>query len=236
MIISAIKIFFVIIVTVVLAITALLLVPFDRNGRIYHAIGRLYGRSVLAISGVKLKTEGLDRLAFDRNYVYVCNHASLFDIPSVQAGIPDQIRIVYKKELEKIPIFGWVLKYGRTYISIDRGKGADAIKSLEAAAKKIRNGASVLLFPEGTRSSDGKLQPFRRGAFNLAVKAGVPVVPVTINGSYNILRKGTFNIKPGTITLVLDTPIIPPADDGKTSELQLMNAVHTAIEHHYVEQ
>jgi len=236
MIVSAIKIFFIIIVTIILACAAFIVLPFDRTGRLYHGVGRLYGKSVLAISGVKLIVEGLEQVDFARSYIYVSNHASLFDISAIQAGIPDEIRIVYKKELEKIPLFGWILKYGKTYIGIDRGRGMEALKSLEEAAAKIRSGASVFMFAEGTRSPDGRLQPFRRGAFNLAVKAGVSVVPVTINGSYGILRKGTFGIRPGVIKMVLDTPVAPPQADGRMAEKQLMDEVHRVIESHYVEQ
>jgi 1-acyl-sn-glycerol-3-phosphate acyltransferase len=180
--------------------------------------------------------EGLDRVDMSHSHIYVSNHASQFDIPAVIAGIPDQIRIVYKKELEKVPFFGWGLKYPKAYIGVDRGGGQEALQSLDAAAETIRNGASVLLFAEGTRSPDGRLQPFKRGAFNLAVKAGVPVVPLTINGSFSILSKNSLRLRPGTITLVLDEPIAPPARNGKETEMELRDRVHAAIESHYVNQ
>ena len=112
---------------------------------------------MLFVCGVKVRVTGLEKIDSSRNYIYVSNHASMFDIPSILAGIPGQIRIVYKKELDVIPVFGWGLKYG-AYIGIDRGRGADAMRSLDEAVEKIRRGASVLLYAEGTRTTDGKLQ------------------------------------------------------------------------------
>jgi 1-acyl-sn-glycerol-3-phosphate acyltransferase len=100
----------------------------------------------------------------------------------------------------------------------------------------IRNGASVLLYAEGTRTRDGKLQPFRRGAFHLAVKAGVPVIPLTINGSFSILRKHSIIIQPGTVELILAPPISINGSTGKEAEMRLMEQVHTVIAKHYVEQ
>ncbi len=196
MITSWMKITFAVVAMIFSALFVLLVIPFDRTGKLFHACARAYSQSVLKVSGITLKVEGLENVDFSRRYIYVSNHASQFDIPAVIAGIPDQIRIVYKKELEKIPLFGWGLRFPKVYIGIDRGKGMDAIQSLEAAAEKIRNGASVLLFAEGTRSPDGNLQTFKRGAFNLAVNAGVSVVPLTINGSYNILPKNSLRVRP----------------------------------------
>lgn len=235
MILSVLKLLFVIPFTVFVALLVCLTVPLTRSERLFHRLAKFHARGVLAACGIKVSVEGLDNVPMTRNYIYVSNHASLFDIPAVIAGIPDEIRIVYKKELERIPVFGWGMKLGKTYIPIDRMSGPDAMHSLEKAADKIRSGASVLLFAEGTRTNDGNLQQFKRGAFNLAVRAGVPVVPLTIKGSYNILPKKSFRIRSGSITLILDKPIEPPAANGKSSELQLMEQVHTVIEKHFME-
>jgi len=229
MILSVIRILFIIFFSAFMATCELLITPFHRTGKLFHTLARFYGKVVLAVSGITLRVEGRERVDFSRSYIYVSNHASLFDIPSVLVGIPDQIRIIYKKELEKIPIFGWGLKYGKTYIGIDRGKGPKAIQSLEEAVSRIRNGASVILFGEGTRSADGNLQPFKRGPFNLAMRAGVPIVPVTIKGSFNILSKKSFLIRPGIITLILDAPVPPPQTTGKESELALSDTVRSII-------
>ncbi len=196
----------------------------------------MYGKGALALAGSSLTVEGLEKLRGDRSYVYVSNHASLFDIPAVLAGIPHDVRIMYKRELHWVPIFGWGLKIGRRDIAIDRRNSHDAMRSIEAAVEKIRGGASVILFGEGTRTKDGKLQQFKRGPFNLAMKAGTPVVPVTINGTFSILKKGSVRVEPGKVTLIIGDPIEPPQAAGKDSEFVLRESVRRAIEHNYVDQ
>jgi 1-acyl-sn-glycerol-3-phosphate acyltransferase len=119
---------------------------------------------------------------------------------------------------------------------IDRSNPRNAMASIERAAQSIRNGSSVILFPEGTRTLDGKLQPFKRGAFSLATKAGVPVVPLTINGTFSIMPKGSLIIKPANISVVLGKPISTLGLNGKKGELELMEQVHHAIEKNYINQ
>lgn len=211
--------------------------PFDDSHRVFHWVARTYSKLVLRIFVVRLTVKGGENVTPGQPFVYVANHASMFDIPATIAGIPDRIHLIYKKELERIPLFGWGLKLGRTYIGIDRGKGLKAMRSLERAIERIRAGASVLLFAEGTRTSDGRLQPFKRGAFTLAVKTGVPVIPLTINGSFSIMPRHTFKAKPGTIELILGEPIpIPVTANGRTSEEQLMDAVRQVFETNYINQ
>ena len=213
----------------IIATLALISAPFKRTGNFFHKITKLFASGTLKICGVQLNVEGTDNLDPGQHYVYISNHASQFDIPAIIAGIPDKIRIIYKKELEKIPIFGWALKYNKIYISIDRKHGQSAIQSLEEAAEKIKKGESVLLFAEGTRSPDGNLQPFKRGPFKLAILSGVPVVPVTIVGSHKILPKNSLRIRSGTITIKISEPIYSKGELGKESEIDLLNRVHTAI-------
>ena len=206
-----------------------------RSEHAYFVLARFYSRVVLAVCGIDLVVEGTDQVDFTRNHVLVANHASMFDIPAAVAAIPGDIRIAYKKELERIPIFGWGLRFG-PYIAIDRGNRQEAMHGIEDAADRIARGGLVLMFGEGTRTSDGKLQQFKRGPFNLAMKAGVPVVPVTINGSYKILPKGALLIRPGTITVVVERPVPPPISDGREAELHLRDDVRAAIERHYTDQ
>jgi 1-acyl-sn-glycerol-3-phosphate acyltransferase len=194
-----------------------------------------WARGVLALCGIRVSVRGLDKLDASRNYVYVSNHASLLDIPAVIAGLPDQIRLIYKKELEKIPVFGWGLKWG-SYIGIDRENRSEAMRSIEEAVRKIHDGASAFLYAEGTRTTDGKLQPFKRGAFNLAVRSGVPVVPLTINGTFSILPKHSLGINPGEVELVLDDPIVVNQDGGKDEEIRVMGLVHASIARTYKDQ
>jgi 1-acyl-sn-glycerol-3-phosphate acyltransferase len=194
----------------------------SRTGRHYHHVGRFWSRLILKISGIRVIIRGAEHIEEGKHYIYVTNHASAFDIPIVVGCIPDDVRIVYKKELERIPIFGWSLAVGH-YIRIDRSKA-------------MRHGASVLLFAEGTRTLTGKLQDFKRGAFSLALKAAVPIIPVTINGSFKILPKKRFRINPGTVELILHQPIPITAESGKQVELQMMGQVRTAIASAYIDQ
>ena len=206
-----------------------------RRGRVFFWLARHWSRGVLGICGLRLGVKGADLLERSTNYVYVSNHASLFDIPVVTAAVPGNIRIVYKKELEKIPIFGWNLKWG-PYIGIDRGRVAEALRSVEEAARKIRDGDSVLLYAEGTRTEDGRLQPFKRGAFNLAVRSGVSVVPVTINGTFRLMAKGSLAIRPGPIEVIFDSPLPVNSRGGRDEEVRVMEAVHRAIAGNYRNQ
>jgi len=191
---------------------------------------------VLKAADVKLTVKGTENVDFTTPHIYISNHASMFDIPCVLAGIPDPVGFVYKRELHWIPFFGMGLKYGRIHTPIHRTKGMSAMESLDIAAERIKSGGSVLLFAEGTRTKDGKLQPFKRGPFYLAVRSGVSVVPLTINGTYKILPKKSFTVHPGEVTMILGKPIAIPSTHNKETEKKLMEEVHKAIEQNYVEQ
>ncbi len=206
-----------------------------RRGRVFFWLARRWSRGVLAICGLGLITRGKSLVDPSSHYIYVSNHASLFDIPVLTAALPTDIRIVYKKELEKIPIFGWNLKWG-PYIAIDRGNVSDAARSVDKAARRIHDGDSVLLYAEGTRTTDGRLQPFKRGAFHLAVRSGVRVVPVAINGTFRIMAKGSLAIRPGPVEVVLHPPIPVDPDGGREEELRLMEEVRQAIGRSYQDQ
>jgi 1-acyl-sn-glycerol-3-phosphate acyltransferase len=218
-----------------LSIIALLSTPIDRTGQTFHWTARVWSRFILWLFNIRVVTRGAEVIDRTKHYVYISNHASAFDIPAVVVGIPDDIRFVLKKELTRIPIWGWALKYGH-YISIDRSKARDAMKSLDEAARRMRNGASVILFAEGTRTRDGKLQPFKRGAFTLAAKAGIPIIPVTINHTYGILPRGSLRVQPADIELVFDEPIAVDESQGREGEQRLMEKVREAVERNYIEQ
>jgi 1-acyl-sn-glycerol-3-phosphate acyltransferase len=235
MILTSFKILVAIAVTMWYSILAIGSVLIDRKGTLYHGLARSWAKVVLRIFGVHVHLSGTENLELGKTYVYVSNHASMFDIPAVIASIPDEIRIVFKKELSYVPIWGWALAVGH-YVSIDRFSAKDAMKSLDAAAEKIREGASVLLFAEGTRTRSGKLQPFKRGAFALASKAGIPVVPLTINNSFNILPKGSLLVRRADISLIVDKPIATAGLGGKADEMNLMESVRNVISEHYIEQ
>jgi 1-acyl-sn-glycerol-3-phosphate acyltransferase len=137
--------------------------------------------------------------------------------------------------LSYVPFWGWALRWGH-HIMVDRSKGSEAMKSLDRAANDVRSGGQVLLFAEGTRTRDGKLLPFKRGAFSLAAKSGVPLIPVSINGSFKILPKGSFDIRPSRIEVLIDSPIETKNINSREDEIRLMNAVKEIISRNYREE
>jgi 1-acyl-sn-glycerol-3-phosphate acyltransferase len=235
MIASVLRALFTVLFTLTIATVVILTCFFPASEKWFFVLTRFYSRIVLSVCGIRVVLEGSEHVDFSRSHIFVANHASLFDIPAAIAGIPDNIRIVYRKDLERIPIFGWGLHVQKTFIGIDRGNRHDAMHTIEEAARKIARGGSVLMFGEGTRTRDGKLQQFKRGPFKLAARAGVPVVPLTINGSFGVLPRGSLHIHPGTITLVVDQPIKPPPSNGREPELDLRDRVRATIERHHTE-
>ena len=219
-------------ITVFFAIFAIIFSLIDRSGKVYNLLGKWWAKILLWIAGVRVETIGLENVNKGENYIYVANHLSNIDIPVVMANLPGQLRIVFKKELAKIPIFGWQLRTG-PYILIDRQNPTRAIKSLEIAKKKIQKGVSVLLFAEGTRSIDGNIQQFKRGAFTLATRSGKQIVPLTIKGTYEILPKKALEIKPGKVKLIIDKPINHYSSTDKKFELDLMDRVRNIIINNY---
>lgn len=178
----------------------------DPSGNRVHYIGKFWARLNLIMSGVRVRL--INRAAIDgtQSYIVMSNHQSHYDVWALIGHMPLQLRWVIKMELRKIPIFGLGCeRMGQIFI--DRGNPERAYKSLEVAGQKIRNGASVVFFPEGTRSPDGKLLPFKKGGFKIAFAAGVPILPITVRGSRAVLPKGSARVRPGTIELVIHDPV-----------------------------
>lgn len=194
---------------------------------IVHTCGILWGRSCLWLAGLKLKVKGAENLIVDGPAIYVSNHQSNFDIPLLYAGLPIQFRWMAKQELFKIPLFGTAMKRGG-YISINRSNRKEAMRSLTAAARRIQDGVSVIIFPEGTRSADGTLQPFKKGALLLAAKAGVPIVPMAIKGTHRVQPKGSLRINATPVELTILPPIV--TEGLKASQIdELTDQVHDRI-------
>lgn len=191
--------------TIVAFPLVILTFPFDRQGKLIWSYGRWWGRLHLLTSGIKVEIKGLENINWQGSQVFMANHQGVYDI-FVLLTLPHPFRWIAKKELFRIPFFGWCLSLTGS-IAIDRRNREDAIKSLELAAKKIREGSSVMIFPEGTRTPDGSVQPFKKGGFVLAIKSQVPIVPVTIIGSQKIMPKGKFKVQPGKIKVIIDQPI-----------------------------
>jgi len=171
-----------------------------------QASPRFWGKVITAASGVKVRVEGLERLDRTRPYIFVANHQSQFDIFVLDGYFDMDFRWLAKKELFRIPFFGWAMLLAGS-IPVDRSHGRQALKSLDQAAKRIAAGASVIIFPEGTRSPDGKLQPFKAGGMQLAIRSGVELVPVAIMGTREILPKGKLLSRPGRVLIRVGEPV-----------------------------
>jgi 1-acyl-sn-glycerol-3-phosphate acyltransferase len=227
------RIIIAVIFALVMSLVALLSIAVEKDGRGYFWAGNTWSKFALRVCGVEVYVRGAENLRRDGAYIFVTNHASMFDIPAIMSVLP-RVRIMFKKELSRVPIWGWALRWGH-HIMVDRGKGIEAMKSLDRAVESVRAGGSIILFAEGTRTRDGKLLPFKRGAFSLAAKSGVPIVPISINGSFKILPKSSLDIRPSPIELVIEKPIETTDISSREEELALMNRVRGIIERNYRE-
>ena len=216
-----------ILVTMVFGVVTILVSFFSKKGNLPHIVARIWAKSILAASFIHVNVVGLSKIDPFKSYIFMSNHQSNFDIPVLLAHLPIQFRWLAKAELFKIPIFGYAMKRAG-YISIDRSNRKSAFLSLKKAAQLIRNGVSVIIFPEGTRSSDGTISSFKKGGFVLAVDAGVPIVPVIIHGSRQIMPKNTLSIKSGTVTLQIQDPIETIEFNRKTKD-KLLQKVRYVI-------
>ena len=197
---------FLVLGTLVMASLACITGLIDRSGNTTFAVGRLWSRGIVLTSGLKIRTEFTGDPDDARPVVYMANHQSLFDIPVLFVTLPGQARMLAKRSLFKIPIFGWAIRLGG-FISIDREDRTKAKQSIDAAVDRLRAGTSALIFPEGTRSHDGRLAPFHRGGILLALKSGLPIVPVGIEGTLEVQPKSSFAIRPRTIVVRYGKPI-----------------------------
>jgi 1-acyl-sn-glycerol-3-phosphate acyltransferase len=199
------------------------------RGRVYGWAATTWARWILAASGVHVRLEGMENLSTAAPRIIVSNHASWYDVWALAAYIPGVYHFVAKKELAQIPIFGTAWK-AAGHISVDRSDRQAAIRSLRAAGERMRvEKASVVIFPEGTRSATGELLPFKKGAFMLALHTGVDIVPTAVLGGRHILPKGAWRVRPGTIIVRFGTPIATDAYDEDNRD-ELIGHVRTAIE------
>jgi 1-acyl-sn-glycerol-3-phosphate acyltransferase len=171
-----------------------------------HKVANLWAKILLFLTNTKVSVIGEENVSAQTPQIFMANHQSDFDILIVLAHIPGQFRWIVKKELFRIPIFGTAMKKAG-YIEIDRQNQVRAAISLDKAARKIREGSSIMSFPEGTRSKDGTVKPFKQGMFHLAIRSGAPIVPISIIGARDIMPKRSLKIRPGNVTLVIGKPI-----------------------------
>ncbi len=216
--------------TILCGTGAMVFALISRGGNLSHLIGRLWGRILLFAAGVKVRVDGLKNIDPDQAYVFAANHQSQFDIFVLLAYLPIQFRWLAKKELFRIPFLGVGMK-GAGYIPIDRSNRKEAFKSIDLAAARVREGTSVVIFPEGTRTVDGTLQSFKKGGFHLAIKSKRPIVPVSLSGTFAILPKKGFRIRPQTVLIYLGDPV-PTEDIGVQDRDWLISEIRRRIQEH----
>lgn len=218
-----------IILTIVFSLLALGAALFDSKGDRVHRVAVLWADLVLLISGVRTQIFNAEVLDPNQPYIFAANHRSAYDIPALFSKLPISFRWLAKEAYFKVPLFGWAMKRAG-YISINRSNPKQAYQSLRQAAKKVNEGTSIIIFPEGTRQKTDQLGEFKKGGFVLALKSEKPIVPVAIQGSGRVLSKGEYRIKPGTITIVLGNPIPTDCYCRKKDTDILIKKVREAIE------
>lgn len=195
-------------------------------------VARVWGRSILAFSGVRVRVLGRERIDSTAGFIFMANHQSNYDIPVLLGHLPVPFRWLAKAELFRIPIFGRAMR-GAGYIPIERSNRQAAIETLRQAAGIVRQGGSVVIFPEGTRSMDGTLKPFKKGGFIMAIEAGAAIVPVALRGTFDIMPKRRLLIRPRDVTLLIGAPIATTGYSLHTKEV-LMDAVRNALQRQLV--
>jgi 1-acyl-sn-glycerol-3-phosphate acyltransferase len=192
--------------TLVVAPPLILISLFTSGGPAYKLM-RCWASALSRIMGLSFSVHGAEKVVPGTSYIVTPNHQSNTDILALVVVLPLRFRWILKKSLLRIPLFGWALS-GTGAIGIDRSNRTQSVESLRRASEKLRGGWSILIYPEGTRTFDGHLLPFKKGAFMMAVQTGIPILPVTSNGAFKVLPRGSIWFRPGHITVTIGDPII----------------------------
>ncbi len=220
--------------TVVFGSVAILAMLITRRGWPVDVLGPLWARMMVWTCGIRVELEGLEHLRAGESYVLISNHLSNFDIWCMLAALPVTIRFVAKKELLRLPIFGQALAMS-DHIVIDRQNPQAAIETINAAADSSPGGMAILFYAEGTRSPDGKVHAFKKGGVTLALRCGLPIIPVSVSGTRKFLPKGCAVIRPGgRVKIVLGEPI-PSADVPLEARHELNERVREIVIRNYTE-
>jgi 1-acyl-sn-glycerol-3-phosphate acyltransferase len=212
--------------TAVYGIAVILVGGFSRSTARW--IGKKWCDHLLAAGKVRVRTHGIERIKPNGRYIVACNHASAFDIVMLISLLPLDVIFMAKKELFRIPIFGWGIRV-LGHMPVDRSKARKARESITKAVEKIRReDVSLLIFPEGTRSVTGEVGEFKAASFTLALEAGVAVLPVLLTGTHEILRKKSLRIRPGEVGMYVGEPIAPGAE-GEVTKKELCDKVREVI-------
>ena len=231
---SAVAIPLIYLYTVVMGSLSLISSLFDRAGRKQHWCAQVWCRMIARTAGARVRVHGAEHIQSNASYVFLSTHQSYMDIPAMLGYLPAQLRIAAKKSLFRIPFMGWHLTRAG-HIPIDRGSTERAVASMQRAADYLQQGICAFVFPEGTRSRDGRLHGFKKGGFKLAMQARVPIIPVTIVGSRQVLPPDEIIFRPGPIVMYLDAPI-PTADLTDEDLGPLMQTVYDTMAEHFKEK
>ena len=215
--------------TAVLSLMVIAAAVLKHRGTFYDWVARTWSRWMIWASGSRVKVEGIEHVMANRPQIIASNHQSWFDVWALAATIPKKNRFIAKQELRKVPLFGLAWE-SSGHISIDRKDRSKAIRALDAAAELMRDDHSaVVIFPEGTRSPTGELLPFKKGAFMMALRTGIEIVPAAVLGSRAVQKKGDWRVRPGTIIVRFGPPIDSSRYDEDHRE-ELMQVVRERIE------
>lgn len=203
----------------------------DPAGRKQHWCARTWCRMIARTAGARVRVHGAEHVQAGASYVFLSSHQSYMDIPAMLGYLPAQLRIAAKKSLFRIPFMGWHLTRAG-HIPIDRSSTENAVATLQKSASYLHDGICVFIFPEGTRSRDGALHRFKKGGFKLAIQAQVPIIPVTILGTRQILPPDSIIFRPGTVDMYIDAPV--PTDELTEADLEpLMQTVWDSMAKHF---
>jgi 1-acyl-sn-glycerol-3-phosphate acyltransferase len=211
---SAVAIPLIYLYTIVMGTLSLVVSLFDRGGRRQHWCAQVWSRMIARTTLKRVRVHGAEHVRAGVSYVFLSTHQSYMDIPVMLGYLPAQLRIAAKKEVFQIPFLGWHMRRAG-HISIDRSSTADAVETLRRASNGIREGICAFIYPEGTRTRDGSLQPFKKGGFKLAMQAGVAVVPLTIVGTREVLPRDSIIFRRAPVEMYVDAPI---PTEGLTDE------------------
>jgi 1-acyl-sn-glycerol-3-phosphate acyltransferase len=216
--------------SIVLGLLAIVAGLIDKSGNRAHKVSSLWCRLLCKLNGVKVKIVGWENILTDRPQIFVSNHQGYFDIFALSGYLPVQIRWVAKSSLFKIPFLGGAMK-ASGYIPVVRDDRKKAYEAFNKTLEKVKEGSSIIIFPEGTRSEDGEIGPFKKGSNLIASRSKCPMVPVTIIGSGDIIKKGSAVITPGSVQVIISPPV-EPSNDKKENEEVLQSIRRTIISHH----
>lgn len=213
-------------------LVSLLFSLFKKNkSKFFHRFSQIWFKDYfLPFSRTKMEISGLKNIPKGKPVIFASNHQSLMDIPLLLASLPGTYHFVAKRELFSIPLIGWYIGWAG-HLRIDRANSISAKKTLDKVVASLKKGESIIIFPEGTRSRTGKLNEFKRGSLLAAFNAGVPVIPVTIQGSFEIMPKGTLLLNPTKVKILIGRPIpfVKSERPSKKEQLEVSNKIRNAI-------